>query len=150
VVGKAEGTQHDWHGHVTAISVAPEYRRLGLAQNMMDLLERVSDNYHRGFFVDLFVKTNNKVAIPMYERMGYSVWRRIRGYYQGKNGDPDEDAYGTCHLYDPFSSADLHLRTFDRLSSFVDMRKSLSRDPGGRFVRANGRDMIFSPDGITM
>ena len=94
VLGKAEGNQSDWHGHVTALTVAPEYRRLGLARSMMDLLERVSDNYHHGFFVDLFVKTTNKVAVSMYERMGYSVWRRIKGYYTGKHGTPDEDAFG--------------------------------------------------------
>jgi len=44
VIGKAEGTgKLERHGHVTAITVAPEYRRLGLAQGMMDLLEKVSD-----------------------------------------------------------------------------------------------------------
>lgn len=44
VIGKAEGKgKLERHGHVTAITVAPEYRRLGLAQGMMDLLESVSD-----------------------------------------------------------------------------------------------------------
>ena len=28
VLGKAEGTGNEWHGHVTALTVAPEYRRL--------------------------------------------------------------------------------------------------------------------------
>jgi N-terminal acetyltransferase B complex catalytic subunit len=43
VMGKAEGTGKNWHGHVTAITVAPEYRRLGLADGMMNLLEQVSE-----------------------------------------------------------------------------------------------------------
>ena len=43
VMGKAEGTGKNWHGHVTAITVAPEYRRLGLADGMMNLLEEVSE-----------------------------------------------------------------------------------------------------------
>lgn len=43
VMGKAEGTGKDWHGHVTAITVAPEYRKLGLAEGMMKLLEDVSE-----------------------------------------------------------------------------------------------------------
>ncbi len=34
------------HGHVTAITVAPEYRRLGLANGMMQLLEDVSDRVY--------------------------------------------------------------------------------------------------------
>lgn len=42
-MGKAEGRNKDWHGHVTAITVAPEYRRLGLADGMMKLLENVSE-----------------------------------------------------------------------------------------------------------
>jgi N-terminal acetyltransferase B complex catalytic subunit len=42
-MGKAEGTGKNWHGHVTAITVGPEYRRLGLADGMMDLLEEVSE-----------------------------------------------------------------------------------------------------------
>lgn len=29
VMGKAEGKGELWHGHVTAVTVAPEYRRLG-------------------------------------------------------------------------------------------------------------------------
>ncbi len=31
VIGKAEGEGEEWHGHVTAVTVAPEYRRQGLA-----------------------------------------------------------------------------------------------------------------------
>jgi N-terminal acetyltransferase B complex catalytic subunit len=42
-MGKAEGLNKNWHGHVTAITVAPEYRRLGLADGMMKLLENVSE-----------------------------------------------------------------------------------------------------------
>jgi len=63
---------------------------------MMDLLERVSDDVLHGWFVDLFVRVSNKTAIHMYERMGYSVYRRIRAYYEGKDGTSDEDAFGEC------------------------------------------------------
>ena len=44
VIGKAEGREEgkERHGHVTAITVAPEYRRLGVAQGLMRLLERAS------------------------------------------------------------------------------------------------------------
>lgn len=44
VLGKVEvGEPKLWHGHVTALSVAPEYRRLGLARKLMNRLEVVSD-----------------------------------------------------------------------------------------------------------
>lgn len=42
-MGKAEGNGTNWHGHVTAVTVAPEFRRLGLAQTLMDWLEEVSE-----------------------------------------------------------------------------------------------------------
>jgi N-terminal acetyltransferase B complex catalytic subunit len=47
-MGKIETSPQDtarekWHGHVTALTVAPEYRRLGLAKNMMDLLEEITE-----------------------------------------------------------------------------------------------------------
>ena len=55
VFGKVEGLgeRYPWHGHVTAVTVAPEFRRLGMAHALMDLLERVSDEIHAAYFVDL-------------------------------------------------------------------------------------------------
>lgn len=55
ILGKAEsfpGVSESWHGHVTAVTVSPEYRRLGLATKLMDELERVSE-LDKGYFVDL-------------------------------------------------------------------------------------------------
>ena len=43
MIGKAEGRAREWHGHVSALTVAPEFRRLGLAKTLMAELERVSD-----------------------------------------------------------------------------------------------------------
>ena len=43
VMGKAEGHGSNWHGHVTALSVAPDYRRLGLAAKLMSGLEEISE-----------------------------------------------------------------------------------------------------------
>ncbi|XP_064622461.1 N-alpha-acetyltransferase 20-like [Lineus longissimus] len=98
IMGKSEGHPDNWHGHVTALTVAPEYRRLGLAGKLMNILEEVSDR-KRCFFVDLFVRVSNNVAVDMYHRLGYSVFRRVIEYY---SGETDEDAF--------------------------DMRKALSRD----------------------
>lgn len=43
VMGKVEGQGESWHGHVTAVTVAPEYRRQQLAKKLMNLLEEISD-----------------------------------------------------------------------------------------------------------
>ena len=98
VFGKAEGDGLEHHGHVTAITVAPEYRRLGLARKMMNLLELVSDDVYKGFFVDLYVRCTNDLAINMYEGFGYSVYRRVEQYYGslglGRAAKDEEDAFG--------------------------------------------------------
>ena len=52
VMGKVEGVDKDWHGHVTAVTVAPEFRRLGLAGKMMHFLEQVSEEIYNAYFVD--------------------------------------------------------------------------------------------------
>ncbi|KAJ7355817.1 N-acetyltransferase [Mycena olivaceomarginata] len=126
ILGNAEGSNNDWHGHVTALTVAPEYRRLSIARKLTALLEFVSDTVYHAFFVDLFVRCKNEVAIEMYEGMGYSVWRRIREYYGtlglGSRGRDEEDAF--------------------------DMRKPLSRDSSRRSVRPNGREMIVDHTGV--
>jgi len=45
-MGKAEGRGKLWHGHVTALTVSPEYRRLGLAEELMHILEEVSEKMY--------------------------------------------------------------------------------------------------------
>uniref|UniRef100_A0A915JQ71 N-alpha-acetyltransferase 20 n=1 Tax=Romanomermis culicivorax TaxID=13658 RepID=A0A915JQ71_ROMCU len=100
IMGKAEGRDELWHGHVTAVTVAPEYRRIGLAGALMKNLEDVSEK-KRCYFVDLFVRISNEVAVDMYHKLGYVIYRRVLDYYSGDNSDED---------------------------AFADMRKALSRD----------------------
>mmetsp|Transcript_29548 Transcript_29548/g.59395 ORF Transcript_29548/g.59395 Transcript_29548/m.59395 type:complete len:176 (-) Transcript_29548:1162-1689(-) len=99
MLGKSEGSDTLWHGHVSAVTVAPLYRRLGLAKTLMEDLENTSSNVYNAFFVDLFVRASNTLAINMYEKFGYVKYRRVLGYY---SGDDPEDAW--------------------------DMRKALARD----------------------
>jgi N-terminal acetyltransferase B complex catalytic subunit len=103
ILGKAEGEGKLWHGHVTAVTVSPEFRRLGVAKNLMAYLESVSEDLYNGFFVDLFVRASNKLAQMMYGNLGYTIYRRVLGYYSG-----EEDAYGKCaFLYYPFDVHDI-------------------------------------------
>lgn len=53
VMGKAEGSvaREEWHGHVTALSVAPEFRRLGLAAKLMEMLEEISERFEQCTFL---------------------------------------------------------------------------------------------------
>ncbi|CAI0400738.1 unnamed protein product [Linum tenue] len=43
IMGKVEGQGESWHGHVTAVTVATEFRRQQLAKKLMNLLEDISD-----------------------------------------------------------------------------------------------------------
>lgn len=100
------GKQENYHGHVTALSIAPEFRRIGVSSQLMALLEKVSEQLvalnifpshslihsrKKTYFVDLFVRVSNKRAVDMYHKLNYVVYRRIIGYYSGER---DEDAFG--------------------------------------------------------
>lgn len=99
----------------------------------MNDLEDITEEVHKAYFVDLFVRVTNATAIQMYNKVsqclieqllsvvyncdvvaviisvcgmlqfGYSIYRTVLGYYGG-----DEDAY--------------------------DMRKAMSRDKDGTSV----------------
>jgi N-terminal acetyltransferase B complex catalytic subunit len=84
VMGKVEGRGTNWHGHVTAVTVAPSYRRMGLAKLLMRELESISQEMHDGYFVDLFVRKSNVNAIAMYEGLGYATYRTVLDYYSGE------------------------------------------------------------------
>lgn len=71
----------------------------------MAYLEEVSTKWHDAYFVDLFVRPSNNVAVGFYRQLGYEVYRTVLGYYGSASGDGGEDSY--------------------------DMRKSLPKDPTG-------------------
>lgn len=83
VMGKVEEdppwrkfTQHylPWHGHVTALTVAPQHRRSGLAQSLTKALERGCEEQN-AWFVDLFVREGNSTAVGLYRGLGYEETR---------------------------------------------------------------------------
>lgn len=67
--------------------MSPTARRLGHATRLSASLETASDA-NDAWFVDLFVRSTNEIAKELYRKMGYSVYRRVVGYY----GD-GEDAF---------------------------------------------------------
>jgi hypothetical protein len=50
----------------------------------MDYFEDVCVNAYDAYFVDLFVRQSNHLAISMYEKFGYVAYRRVLGYYSGE------------------------------------------------------------------
>lgn len=116
-----------WHGHITILTVSPPYRRLGYAKLLTSSLER-SCNQSSAWFVDLYVRTSNKLAIDMYKNMGYSVFRTVVMYYSDDlNGTSQDEGGGE----DAF-----------------DMRKPLDRDRDRKYVREHGEEFRVSPDDV--
>ncbi len=113
-----------WHAHITALTVAPHARRLGLARILTQSLERSGDEYN-AWFVDLFVRKSNTIAQSLYRGMGYSVFRKVLDYYVDDPSDPDadgEDAY--------------------------DMRKPLVRDKDLKHIRDKGEEFSVDPTDV--
>jgi N-terminal acetyltransferase B complex catalytic subunit len=84
LLAKVEGTGIDWHSHISAISVSPEFRKLGVGRLLLDYFEKVSEEVHHCYFADLYVRVSNTVAIEMYKRRGYEIYRVVSGYYSGE------------------------------------------------------------------
>ena len=88
LLAKVEGKGSEWHSHISAISVSPEFRILGVGRTLLDHFEMVSEEVHRCWFADLYVRVSNTLAIEMYKRRGYEIFRTVRDYYSG-----EEDAF---------------------------------------------------------
>jgi N-terminal acetyltransferase B complex catalytic subunit len=113
-----------WHAHITALTVAPDARRLGIGKILTEQLEAAADD-HDAWFMDLFVRKSNTRAINFYKGMGYSVYRVVKDYY----GD---------HATDPTQNGE----------DAFDMRKSMRRDSSGAHVRDDGESHEVDPEDV--
>ncbi|MCL1820040.1 MAG: ribosomal protein S18-alanine N-acetyltransferase [Oscillospiraceae bacterium] len=70
-------------GHITNVAVLPEFRRLGLARTLVDIMLRCDLR-----LFTLEVRESNSAAISLYEKFGFEVLGKRKGYYD----KPKEDA----------------------------------------------------------
>jgi [ribosomal protein S18]-alanine N-acetyltransferase len=69
-------------GHIVTIDVAPEFRRRGVGQVLMQQIEE--QMWKAGAeWMRLEVAVDNHGALTFYEQLGFSKIGSIRGYYQG-------------------------------------------------------------------
>lgn len=130
-----------WHGHITILTVSPPYRRLGYAKLLTSSLER-SCNQSSAWFVDLYVRASNTLAIEMYRKMGYSVFRRVVQYY---SDDPNADGEGEG---EEEKKEEKEGGSGMRGEDAFDMRKPLDRDKERKHVRENGEEFRVSPEDV--
>jgi ribosomal-protein-alanine N-acetyltransferase len=82
IIGFAIMRYGDDDAHLDLLAVAPQYQRLGIAQQLLRWLEKCATV--AGIFrITLEVRENNHGAQQFYERMGYRRLNLVAGYYQG-------------------------------------------------------------------
>lgn len=76
----------DGAAHITTIGVAPEHRRRGLAQMLLEHVEQALRSKSASTVV-LEVRVSNLVAQYLYRRAGYAPVQRVQRYYHnGEDG----------------------------------------------------------------
>lgn len=76
----------DGIAHITTIGVAPEHRRRGVAERLLDRLHSAL-NERKVASVVLEVRVGNRPAQLLYKACGFTVTQRIEGYYNdGEDG----------------------------------------------------------------
>jgi N-alpha-acetyltransferase 10/11 len=62
------------HGHITSLAVLREYRKLGLATQLMSTVEKIMLECFDARYVSLHVRVSNKAALTLYkDTLGFAV-----------------------------------------------------------------------------
>jgi ribosomal protein S18 acetylase RimI-like enzyme len=128
-------------GHVTSLAILKEFRRRGLAAELMHQLHFHLCKFYEADAVGLHVRVSNVAATKLYSKtMGYQVIDIIKGYYQD-----GEDAF--------FMKKSLLQKDFLREKRFyqgfefprrIEWKKNDSKDEKSHFVfsQNNGKSLI--------
>jgi len=74
-------------GHIVSVAVLPAYRKMGIGTSLISQATEAMAEYGSSEFF-LEVRKGNEQAVSIYETLGFSVRRVLRGYYRD-----GEDAY---------------------------------------------------------
>lgn len=105
VLGKIENKDDaGTNGHISALTVHAKFRKVGMAQQLINDLEDVCEKFvfvrcvvinfsSECKFVDLFVRSRNINAVRLYTMTGYLLYQRLINYYCDSEND-EIDCYG--------------------------------------------------------
>ena len=74
-------------GYITNVAVRPEYRRQGIASELLEVFRRFGEGNHMAFLT-LEVRASNTAARALYQKHGYAEVGCRKNYYE----HPKEDA----------------------------------------------------------
>lgn len=122
-------------GHVSSLAVLPEFRRQGLASQLLEAFhERVERKCQSA---SLHCRTSNEAAVRLYEASGYEVSYTIPNYYED-----GEDAYFMKKTFKPTTIFE-RLRPLQLLDLPKDIRlREFDENEKDHFEREEPTEML--------
>uniref|UniRef100_A0A915DNQ6 N-terminal amino-acid N(alpha)-acetyltransferase NatA n=1 Tax=Ditylenchus dipsaci TaxID=166011 RepID=A0A915DNQ6_9BILA len=114
-----EESEDEAHGHITSLAVKRTYRRLGLAQKLMDQTARAMVETYNARYVSLHVRVSNRAALNLYKNtLKFEISEVEPKYYAD-----GEDAYAMKRLLTSFAKEN-GVEPADRESFFRETSSS--------------------------
>lgn len=113
-----EESDDEPHGHITSLAVKRTYRRLGLAQKLMDHTARAMIENYNARYVSLHVRVSNRAAFSLYKHtLKFEIFETEPKYYAD-----GEDAYAMKRCLVSFAREN-NIEPADRTSFFAEKEK---------------------------
>ncbi|KAI1733137.1 acetyltransferase (GNAT) family domain-containing protein [Ditylenchus destructor] len=110
-----EESEEEAHGHITSLAVKRTYRRLGLAQRLMDQTARAMIETYNARYVSLHVRVSNRAALNLYRNTLKFEINEVEPKYYADG----EDAYAMKRLLTHFA-LEHNVEPADKESFFRD------------------------------
>ena len=81
ILGYIAGITSWREGHIVSLAVLPNWRRKGIASQLVEELYRIFRKYGKKR-VKLEVRLSNKAAITLYENLGFERRKIVKKYYE--------------------------------------------------------------------
>lgn len=127
VLAKMEETEaENQHGHITSLAVKRSYRRLGLAQKLMNQASRAMVECFDAKYVSLHVRKSNRAALNLYTTsLGFKILEIEPKYYAD-----GEDAYSMRRELGEFNE-NTDSNNQDQTTTLVEAANNTTSGKGG-------------------